>query len=81
MFTQTKQDANELAVSSCLSQEARVLHGDIVQKQRELTLKVRAVCVTFGNIYTEHLTITGCSFVILSMTVHCMLPLEGQCVP
>lgn len=40
VFTQTKQDADELAVSPCLSQDARVLHGDIVQKQREVTLKV-----------------------------------------
>ena len=42
VFTQTKQDADELAVSPCLSQDARVLHGDIVQKQREVTLKVGA---------------------------------------
>ena len=40
VFTQTKQDADELAVSPCLTQDARVLHGDIVQKQREVTLKV-----------------------------------------
>ena len=40
VFTQTKQDADELAVSPSLSQDARVLHGDIVQKQREVTLKV-----------------------------------------
>lgn len=40
VFTQTKQDADELAVSPCLSQDTRVLHGDIVQKQREITLKV-----------------------------------------
>lgn len=41
VFTQTKRDADELAVSPCFSQDARVLHGDIVQKQRETTLKVR----------------------------------------
>ena len=40
VFTQTKVDADELAVSPCISQDARVLHGDIVQKQRESTLKV-----------------------------------------
>jgi superfamily II DNA/RNA helicase len=40
VFTQTKQDADELAVNPCLSQDGRVLHGDIVQKQREVTLRV-----------------------------------------
>lgn len=45
VFTQTKRDADELAVSPCLSQDARVLHGDIVQKQREATLKVSVIIV------------------------------------
>ena len=40
IFTQTKADANELALNSHLKTDCRVLHGDIAQKQRELTLKV-----------------------------------------
>ena len=40
IFSKTKQDANELALSSYLKQECQVLHGDIPQKQREITLKV-----------------------------------------
>ena len=53
VFTQTKQDADELAVSPCLSQDARVLHGDIVQKQREVTLKVCFVIMAgiAANVY------------------------------
>ena len=52
VFTQTKLDADELAVNPCLSQDARVLHGDIVQKQREVTLKVsfRVTCILASGI-------------------------------
>ena len=39
VFTSTKQEANELVQSAHLKQEAQALHGDIVQKQRELTLE------------------------------------------
>ena len=40
IFSQTKADANELALSAHLKADCRVLHGDIPQRQRELTLKV-----------------------------------------
>ena len=43
IFTRTKQEANELALSSSLKQDSQVLHGDIPQKQREITLKVHLV--------------------------------------
>ena len=47
VFTPTKQEANELALSSALKQDCQVLHGDIPQRQREITLKVsRAQIVT-----------------------------------
>ncbi|XP_028405033.1 nucleolar RNA helicase 2-like [Dendronephthya gigantea] len=39
IFTQTKNEANELVLNSILKQDSQVLHGDIPQKQRELTLK------------------------------------------
>ncbi|XP_032229762.2 nucleolar RNA helicase 2 [Nematostella vectensis] len=39
IFAQTKKEANELALNSVLKQETQVLHGDIPQKQREVTLK------------------------------------------
>ena len=38
IFTPTKQEANEMVQSDNLKQDAQALHGDIVQKQRELTL-------------------------------------------
>ncbi|KAJ2784155.1 hypothetical protein H4R18_001282 [Coemansia javaensis] len=39
IFTETKSDANKLAVSPKFSAGAQALHGDIVQAQRELTLQ------------------------------------------
>jgi ATP-dependent RNA helicase DDX21 len=39
IFSDTKVGANELALSSSISNLCQVLHGDISQKQREITLK------------------------------------------
>uniref|UniRef100_A0A8C6V2Y5 RNA helicase n=1 Tax=Neogobius melanostomus TaxID=47308 RepID=A0A8C6V2Y5_9GOBI len=39
VFCETKKDANELALNSSIKQTTQSLHGDIPQKQRELTLK------------------------------------------
>jgi len=40
VFTQTKSEADELSTSSPYAAEnTRVLHGDITQRQREITLK------------------------------------------
>ncbi|XP_064398573.1 nucleolar RNA helicase 2-like isoform X2 [Halichondria panicea] len=39
IFCPTKKEANEMALSSCLKQDCQVLHGDIPQRQREITLK------------------------------------------
>ena len=38
VFADTKAEANDLLVNSSLSESCQVLHGDIVQSQRELTL-------------------------------------------
>ena len=39
IFTATKQEANELALNSVINMDSQVLHGDIQQKQREITLQ------------------------------------------
>ncbi|RIB22965.1 P-loop containing nucleoside triphosphate hydrolase protein [Gigaspora rosea] len=39
IFCNTKNDANELVLNDKLKQDARVLHGDIVQTQREITMR------------------------------------------
>jgi len=37
IFSETKKACNELSISEHIKQECQVLHGDIVQKQREIT--------------------------------------------
>ncbi|XP_048715116.2 nucleolar RNA helicase 2 isoform X2 [Caretta caretta] len=39
IFCETKKDASELALNASIKQDAQSLHGDIPQKQREITLK------------------------------------------
>ena len=39
IFTETKQEANDVLLKGNLKTEAQVLHGDIVQKQREITFQ------------------------------------------
>ncbi|XP_050981984.1 nucleolar RNA helicase 2 [Labeo rohita] len=39
VFCETKKEATELSMNSSIKQNAQVLHGDIPQKQREITLK------------------------------------------
>uniref|UniRef100_A0A7N6AVE2 RNA helicase n=1 Tax=Anabas testudineus TaxID=64144 RepID=A0A7N6AVE2_ANATE len=39
VFCETKKDANELSMNASIKQSAQSLHGDIPQKQREMTLK------------------------------------------
>lgn len=39
IFTETKQEANDVMLKGNLKTEAQVLHGDIVQKQREITFQ------------------------------------------
>ncbi|KAK6481940.1 nucleolar RNA helicase 2-like isoform X1 [Huso huso] len=39
VFCETKKEANELAMNASIKQDTQCLHGDIPQKQREVTLK------------------------------------------
>ncbi|XP_069549769.1 nucleolar RNA helicase 2 [Brachyistius frenatus] len=39
VFCETKKEANELAMNASIKQSTQSLHGDIPQKQREVTLK------------------------------------------
>lgn len=39
VFTQTKQDANALILSDKIKNDIEVMHGDIAQNQREVTMK------------------------------------------
>ena len=53
VFTSTKNEANEMALNSDLKQDCQVLHGDIPQKQREITLKVCGAVLTN---FTKHIS-------------------------
>ncbi|XP_041066097.1 nucleolar RNA helicase 2 [Carcharodon carcharias] len=39
IFCETKKEVNELVMNTSIKQDAQCLHGDIPQKQREITLK------------------------------------------
>ncbi|XP_051772008.1 nucleolar RNA helicase 2 [Ctenopharyngodon idella] len=39
VFCETKREATELSMNTSIKQSAQTLHGDIAQKQREITLK------------------------------------------
>uniref|UniRef100_UPI0037E82CDC nucleolar RNA helicase 2 n=1 Tax=Semicossyphus pulcher TaxID=241346 RepID=UPI0037E82CDC len=39
LFCETKKEANELSMNTSIKQSSQSLHGDIPQKQREITLK------------------------------------------
>jgi len=39
VFTSTKADANDLLVSDKIANDVEVMHGDIAQNQREVTIK------------------------------------------
>ncbi|KAK0148635.1 Nucleolar RNA helicase 2 [Merluccius polli] len=39
VFCETKKEATELSMNQCIKQSTQSLHGDIPQKQREITLK------------------------------------------
>ena len=58
IFTRTKVEANELALSSSLKQDCQVLHGDIQQKQREITLKVQWSCKHMHKVHVRTCILT-----------------------
>lgn len=70
IFTETKNDANSLALSSVLKQDTQVLHGDIPQEQREITLKSfregRVRCLVATDVAARGLDIPEVDLVVLS---------------
>nr|XP_039269918.1 nucleolar RNA helicase 2-like isoform X1 [Styela clava] len=68
VFTETKRDANELALNDSVKVESQVLHGDIEQRQREITLKAfrdgSVKCLVATNVAARGLDIPEVDLVI-----------------
>lgn len=70
IFTETKNDANNLALNSILKQHVQVLHGDIPQEQREITLKSfrdgKVRCIVATDVAARGLDIPEVDLVVQS---------------
>lgn len=68
IFTETKRDANELGLNDAVKVETQVLHGDIEQKQREITLKAfrdgSVKCLVATNVAARGIDIPEVDLVI-----------------
>jgi len=68
IFVETKSEANELALNDKLKAYTQVIHGDIVQKQREITLKGfrdgKFKCLIATNVMARGLDIPEVDLVI-----------------
>lgn len=70
IFTDTKKEASSLALNSVLKQDAQVLHGDIAQEQREITLKSfrdgKVRCLVATDVAARGLDIPEVDLVVLT---------------
>ena len=68
VFTETKKDCNELGLNEDMKQGTQLLHGDISQKQRELTLQGfrdgKFQCLVATDVAARGLDITDIEYVI-----------------
>jgi len=68
IFTETKKEANELAVNGGIKADTAVLHGDIAQNQREITLQGfregKFQCLIATDVAARGIDIPGVELVI-----------------
>ena len=68
IFCETKKEANEILLKANLKQETQVLHGDIPQKQREVTFQSfkegKLKCLVATNVAAIDLDITEVDLIV-----------------
>lgn len=77
LFTETKKEAQELAQNSSIKQDAQSLHGDIPQKQREITLKGFRNG-DFGILVATNVAARGLDIPEVDLVVQCSPPKDVE---
>ncbi|XP_019954368.2 nucleolar RNA helicase 2 [Paralichthys olivaceus] len=77
VFTETKKEANELSMNASIKQSTQTLHGDIPQKQREITLKgFRSG--TFEVLVATNVAARGLDIPEIDLVVQCSPPKDVE---
>uniref|UniRef100_A0A4W5RHT9 RNA helicase n=1 Tax=Hucho hucho TaxID=62062 RepID=A0A4W5RHT9_9TELE len=77
VFCETKKDANELSMNTSIKQSSQSLHGDIPQKQREITLKgFRSG--TFEVLVATNVAARGLDIPEVDLVVQCSPPKDVE---
>ncbi|XP_061600520.1 nucleolar RNA helicase 2 [Cololabis saira] len=77
LFCETKREANELSLNTTIKQSTQSLHGDIPQKQREMTLKGFRTGV-FEVLVATNVAARGLDIPEVDLVVQCSPPKDVE---